>query len=207
MGSLLRNIRAVLVLTFAVSPSSWAATTTCTGKFMDPITDICWSCAFPLKVGGTTIMDFGQEDFDSGVSNPLCACSSPPKVGLSISFYEPARLVEVVRKPYCFPSLGGESFGIVLIEAMAAGVLVVLGGNNPGYTSVLGERPETLFDPKDISQLALKLERFMSDERLASSVHEWQQTHVRNYDIETVGPKILKLYNETIDKRALSGHN
>ncbi|KKW06767.1 MAG: Glycosyltransferase [Parcubacteria group bacterium GW2011_GWA2_49_16] len=107
----------------------------------------------------------------------------------------------------CFPSLGGESFGIVLIEAMAAGVLVVLGGNNPGYTSVLGERPETLFDPKDISQLALKLERFMSDERLASSVHEWQQTHVRNYDIETVGPKILKLYNEVIDKRALSGHN
>jgi len=107
MGRLLRNIRAVLVLAFAVSPSSWAATTTCTGKFMNPITDICWSCAFPLKVGGTTIMDFGQEDFDSGVSNPLCACSSPPKVGLSISFYEPARLVEVVRKPYCFPSLGG----------------------------------------------------------------------------------------------------
>ncbi len=71
MGWLLRNIHAVLVLAFAVSPSSWAATTTCTGKFMNPITDICWSCAFPLKVGGTTIMDFGQEDFDSGVSNPL----------------------------------------------------------------------------------------------------------------------------------------
>ncbi len=44
----------------------------------------------------------------------------------------------------CFPSLGGESFGIVLIEAMAAGASVVLGGNNPGYTSVLGDRPESL---------------------------------------------------------------
>ena len=107
----------------------------------------------------------------------------------------------------CFPSLGGESFGIVLIEAMAVGASVVLGGNNPGYASVLGERPETLFDPKDAAQLALKLERFMSDKQLSDSVHDWQQVHVRNYDIETVGPQILKLYNEAIDKQALSGHN
>jgi len=107
----------------------------------------------------------------------------------------------------CFPSLGGESFGIVLIEAMAAGASVVLGGNNPGYASVLGERPETLFDPKDAAQLALKLERFISDEQLAGSVHAWQQAHVKKYDIETVGPQILKLYNEAIDKQALSVHN
>ncbi len=84
-----------------------AATTTCQGKFFNPITDVCWSCAFPMKIGGATVMDFGQEDFDSGISNPLCACYTPPKVGLSISFYEPARVVEAVRKPYCFPALGG----------------------------------------------------------------------------------------------------
>ncbi len=107
----------------------------------------------------------------------------------------------------CFPSLGGESFGIVLIEAMAAGALVVLGGNNPGYASVLGGQPETLFDPKNTARLALKLERFLADERLADNVRTWQQAQVKNYDIETVGPKILKLYNEAIDKRGSSGHN
>lgn len=83
------------------------AASTCKGKFMNPITDICWSCAFPMKIGGTSILTMGQEDWDSGISNPLCACSSPPKIGVAVSFWEPARLVEAVRTPYCFAGLGG----------------------------------------------------------------------------------------------------
>lgn len=107
----------------------------------------------------------------------------------------------------CFPSLGGESFGIVLIEAMAAGAAVVIGGNNPGYASVLGDRPECLFDPNNTAQLALKLEEFISDEQLIIDVHTWQQAHVKKYDIEVVGPKIVKLYNKAIDKPGPSRHN
>lgn len=101
----------------------------------------------------------------------------------------------------CFPSLGGESFGIVLIEAMAAGAGVVLGGNNPGYTCVLGERPETLVDSRNSLQFAKQLERFLTDAKLIEDVHSWQQKHVKKYDIEVVGPKILKVYVQAIAKR------
>jgi conjugal transfer pilus assembly protein TraU len=38
---------------------------------------------------------------------PVCSCLVNPIVGLSIGFWEPARHVEVVRKPFCLVSLGG----------------------------------------------------------------------------------------------------
>lgn len=89
---------------------------TCHGKFPNPITDICWSCVLPLRIGPAKILSMDQEDNDSSSKDILCACNSGgiPKVGLSISFFEPARIAEVVRTPYCFPTLGGTKidFGI-----------------------------------------------------------------------------------------------
>ncbi len=97
-----------------------------------------------------------------------------------------------------FPSLGGESFGIVLIEAMAAGAGVVLGGNNPGYTSVLGPVPETLFDPHDPAQLASILSNLLSNPAEAKKIHNAQQQLVRHYDIQVVGPQVLNIYKDCI---------
>lgn len=83
---------------------------TCVGQFLNPITDICWSCILPLKIGDMSMLTDNQEE--NGTSGQaFCWCSAAetgvPKVGVSISFWEPARTVEVVRRPYCFPSLGG----------------------------------------------------------------------------------------------------
>src|SRR5690606_26096311 len=74
-----------------------------------------------------------------------------------------------------FPSTGGESFGIVLVEAMAAGSRVVIGGNNPGYKSVLGSQPYLLFDPRDRDAFVEQLETFIADERLRDRMYKWQQ--------------------------------
>ena len=79
----------------------------CHGSFINPITDICWSCAFPMTIGKTKLMTFDQEDNDSNPTNPVCACSTPPKAGLATGFWEPVRQVDVTRTPYCFVSLGG----------------------------------------------------------------------------------------------------
>ena len=106
-----------------------------------------------------------------------------------------------------FPSMSGESFGIVLIEAMAAGSGVVLGGNNPGYASVLTGIPEQLVDPADPSVLAAQILRVLTDKSLAQKIHVHQQSHVGQFDVDTVGRKILGVYSDAIAKRVVNSDN
>ena len=101
----------------------------------------------------------------------------------------------------CFPATGGESFGIVLIEAMAAGAGVVVGGNNPGYASVLGKNSQALVDPSNFSAFAKKLENILVDQNLASKLHELQKQQVQQYDVTVVGRQLLKIYHQAIASR------
>ncbi len=94
-----------------------------------------------------------------------------------------------------YPSTGGESFGIVLIEAMSAGALT-LGGNNPGYSTVLGERPILLINPTDTPAFARRIDELLKDEKQAEKLIEWQTEEVKRYDINNVGEKLLKLYQK-----------
>lgn len=100
-----------------------------------------------------------------------------------------------------YPSTGGESFGIVLLEAMAAGRGAVLAGNNPGYASVMGERPQALFDPTDIEQFAHKLAQFLEDPLLRQQSREWQQQFVRQFDVPNVTDEITVVYDQALHKR------
>lgn len=85
---------------------------TCTGRTPNMITDVCWKCIFPIRVASVPVASFGQEDSsEDSAKTPICTCPAPPplfvRVGVVISFWEPIRIIEVVRKPYCFPLLGG----------------------------------------------------------------------------------------------------
>ncbi len=101
-----------------------------------------------------------------------------------------------------FPSISGESFGIVLVEAMAAGAGVVLGGNNPGYKSVLGQQPYLLFDPTDTSAFAEQLRLFIGDASLREKMHAWQEETVQQYDISEVGQNVVSIYKRCLQARS-----
>jgi phosphatidylinositol alpha-mannosyltransferase len=93
-----------------------------------------------------------------------------------------------------FPSTGGESFGIVLIEAMAAGSRVILGGNNIGYKTVLGEYPKLLINPFDKVSFADNLELFLTNNNEIKRAFEWSQSQISKYDVNNVAKKILAIY-------------
>lgn len=92
-----------------------------------------------------------------------------------------------------FPASGGESFGIVLLEAMASGA-TVLAGDNPGYSSVLGSLSESLFNARNSKLLAEKINLFLTNAKLRSTLNNDQQKLVKSFDINVVGNAILKVY-------------
>ncbi len=86
-----------------------AAASVCTGSFVNPITDICWDCIFPISIGPVPV--FGDRPDPPNPESIICTCpiTVPPyvRVGISIGFWEPARLVDVTKRPFCFVNLGG----------------------------------------------------------------------------------------------------
>lgn len=103
-----------------------------------------------------------------------------------------------------FPAMYGEAFGIVLIEAMAAGAGVVLAGDNPGYRSVLGQQPKMLIESRDIQGFAARLEELLDNSGLTSKLHAWQNGQIAKYDTSTVGKATLEVYRWAIAKHANS---
>lgn len=95
-----------------------------------------------------------------------------------------------------FPSTGGESFGIVLIEAMAAGSRVVLGGDNSGYRTVLEDYPDLLVDPNYPSLFADRIKYYLDHPESRAKAYDWAQEHVKQFDINNVGKQLLKIYKE-----------
>ncbi|MDB5169347.1 MAG: hypothetical protein JWO41_703 [Candidatus Saccharibacteria bacterium] len=100
-----------------------------------------------------------------------------------------------------FPSSGGESFGIVLLEAMASGKAAVLGGDNSGYRSVLEPEPHLLFNPHDAKQLAQKLRELLTNPTLRQQKANWGKAYTANFDVKTVGNQLVDIYIQALRKR------
>lgn len=84
----------------------------CHGRFINPITDLCWRCLFPISIGQSQVVK-GEVPDTQNVTGPVCSCSDPfPRVGLKVGFWEPVRMVDVTRTPFCFVGLGGKQFHV-----------------------------------------------------------------------------------------------
>jgi len=100
-----------------------------------------------------------------------------------------------------FPSISGESFGIVLLEAMASGKAAVLAGDNPGYRSVMEPRPELLFDPTDSQALANLLANYMHAPKLRQRAAKWGERYSKGFNITVVGKQLERLYHQALQEK------
>jgi phosphatidylinositol alpha-mannosyltransferase len=99
---------------------------------------------------------------------------------------------------FCAPSLHGESFGVVLLEAMAAGTAIVA-GDLPGYRAVA--RPEehaVVVPPGDATALALALERVLTDGSLAARLVAAGESRAVEFSMERLAHRYVELYEDAL---------
>lgn len=102
---------------------------------------------------------------------------------------------------FCAPATGQESFGYILIEAMAAGLPIVAFGN-AGYAGVLAQHPGNLVVPVgDDRALAGGLATFVASAALRHHVSTMNKRDVEKHSWESVGAQIINVYQEAIALR------
>tara|TARA_B100000686_G_scaffold312642_1_gene357354 strand:+ start:1390 stop:2556 length:1167 start_codon:yes stop_codon:yes gene_type:complete len=100
---------------------------------------------------------------------------------------------------FCSPATGQESFGIVLLEAMASGKPIVA-SNIPGYASVItSEKEGLLVNPKDAGALAEALRNLTDNPNLRFKMGKEGLKTSHTYDWKNVASQIAAVYLETIN--------
>ena len=102
---------------------------------------------------------------------------------------------------FCAPNTGQESFGIVLLEAMAAGAPIVA-SDIPGYRDVLSDGEQGLLvEPKNSGALADAVSRLLSNPELRATMRRAGQDKARAYDWPRVATQVLDYYFEVLARR------
>ena len=101
---------------------------------------------------------------------------------------------------FCAPATGRESFGIILLEAMAVGKPIVA-SNVGGYASIVAHGVDGLLvPPKDDKELARALVSLMIDEPLRQRMGAMGKRKAQDYSWERIAKEILNYYRRILSE-------
>jgi phosphatidylinositol alpha-mannosyltransferase len=106
---------------------------------------------------------------------------------------------------YVSPATGGESFGIVLLEAMSAGTAIVCSDIH-GYKGVVRRDEQALLvPPRDPAALASAIARLLADPTLRAEMSERGRLRAMEFSWERVTAKVDDYYAFVIRRLAAQG--
>jgi len=101
------------------------------------------------------------------------------------------------------PSRGGESFGLVLLEAMASGTVLVA-TDIPGYRAVARhDREAILVPPEDVASLAVAIGRLLDDEPAMERLREAGLVRAATFDWSVVAARMRAVYLQAVGGRSV----
>lgn len=151
----------------------------------------------PILLEALTIMDESPRVtvIGGGAGRPAGVPANVDFVG-RVSDSEKARLL-ASADIYVAPNTGGESFGIVLVEAMAAGCAVVA-SDIEAFADVCGADSEVpagaLFPVGDANALAVTLQRLIRDPAARAELAAAGERRSRMYDWDVVADRVEAVY-------------
>lgn len=103
---------------------------------------------------------------------------------------------------FCAPNTGNESQGIILLQAMAAGLPIVASGID-GFSNVVAQNVQgILVPPSDASSLYIALEQLVVDESLRSEMGHKGHQEASKYDWPLIAEAVDNGYKESFKKRS-----
>ena len=97
---------------------------------------------------------------------------------------------------FCAPATGQESFGIVLLEAMAAGTAIAA-SRIEGFSNVVeDDRNSLMFSPKNVESLRNVLTKLISDQKLRDRLSRSGSMDVFRYNWDTVASEVVDYYQQ-----------
>lgn len=140
---ILSSVAASIVLLFANSPSAHAEPQKLMCNSYSPLStmfkNVCWSGMFPIRLVGTTFIQ-GKSGVPNDASNKIvCACGGDlkkgtlPRIGFTVGFWAPSKIIDVTRRPYCLPSLGGIQLPFSAVDFMSTGANMGRSGDKSMY--------------------------------------------------------------------------
>ena len=103
---------------------------------------------------------------------------------------------------FCAPNTGNESFGLILLEAMAAGTPVVA-SSIEGFACVVAHDEEGLLvPPRDSAALAEALLQLLNDPDRRQEMGRTAQAKAEGFGWEKISPQVLSFYERVKLERA-----
>lgn len=196
-----------------VDLNRFAAETEKISRFDDGVKNILFVGRLEPRKGLTTLLQsmpyvkkFTKEQVrlivvGNGILTNYYRCRVPREVMDSIFFIGEVSCEDLPRfyktaDIFCSPATYGESFGIVLIEAMASG-LPIVAGDNEGYRKVIKDGENGLLvDSTDPVQIAAAIAKIIQSPRLASKISSQGIQDVKKYSWASVIDQIELSYQK-----------